>query len=160
MRKDREQNQAPKKSLFIRFAEGAAALTGRPISFLLAVGVIALWLVSGPAFGFSNTWQLLINTGTTIVTLLMVFLIQNTQNREAVAVQLKLDELIRATEGAHTVLLDIEELSDHELRKIREKYERIAAESRARLRDGGMDTNRPDVALDADLNPDAPPVSH
>jgi low affinity Fe/Cu permease len=94
-----------------------------PLSFLGAVLVIVGWLMSGPLFGFSDTWQLVINTGTTIVTFLMVFLIQNTQNRDSVAMQLKLDELIRAVQGAHDALLDVEELTEHDLERIRAHYE-------------------------------------
>src|SRR5512144_3079726 len=99
-------------------AKVAAQLTGRQITFLLALAVVVAWAVTGPLFGFSDTWQLVINTGTTIVTFLMVFLIQNTQSRDTTAMQLKLDELIRAMKGAHTALLDLEELSEEELSQI------------------------------------------
>jgi low affinity Fe/Cu permease len=139
-----------KKGLFVCFAEKAAHWSGHPATFIGAVSAVVLWGVSGPLFGFSDTWQLVINTSTTIITFLMVFLIQNTQNRDSKAVQLKLDELIRATEGAHTVLLDLEELSEAELDKIREKYEEIANEARRRLRAGKSDTDIPEVILDAD----------
>lgn len=88
-------------SPFSRFAKATAHATGHPVAFMTAVSVVAGWAITGPLFGFSDTWQLVINTGTTIVTFLMVFLIQNTQNRESAAVQLKLDELIRSVEGAH-----------------------------------------------------------
>lgn len=114
-----------KKSVFIKFAEKVACWTGSATAFVMAVSVIIVWIISGPMFGFSDTWQLVINTGTTIVTFLMVFLIQNTQNRDSRAVQLKLDELIRATKGAHTVLLDLEELDDKELEKIHQNIMRI-----------------------------------
>ncbi len=136
-----------KKSMFVRFAQKTAAWSGHPGAFLTAFAIVVVWGISGPVFGFSDTWQLVINTGTTIVTFLMVFLIQNTQNRDTHAMQLKLDELIRATEGAHTVLLDIEELEEWELEEIRCKYAKIADEARKRLRSGGTDTDIPDVIL-------------
>jgi len=121
-------------------------MTGRPMTFSLAVGVILAWVVTGPLFGFSDTWQLVINTGTTIVTFLMVFLIQNSQNCESEALQLKLDELIRATEGAHLALLDIEKLTDAELDRLRTHYERLAEDARERLRRGESDTGTPEVS--------------
>jgi low affinity Fe/Cu permease len=118
---------------------------------MAALGVIVVWAVTGPFFGFSDTWQLVINTGTTIVTFLMVFLIQNTQNRDIRAVHLKLDELIRATRGAHTVLMELEMLDEHELEAIRQKYAAIAAEARRRVRSGQTDTNIPEIVIDGDL---------
>jgi low affinity Fe/Cu permease len=114
---------------------------------MLAAAVIVVWGVTGPIFGFSNTWQLIINTGTTIVTFLMVFLIQNTQNRDTEAVQVKLDELIRVTEGAHLVLLDLEELDDKQLDRIRDIYERLAAKAREDARHGLEDTGTPELNL-------------
>jgi len=105
--------------------------------------VILTWAITGPLFGFSDTWQLVINTGTTIVTFLMVFLIQNTQNRDSEAIQIKLDELIRAVKGAHNALLDLEELEDEELDRIRGQYEMIAEHARAGLRAGRRDTGAP-----------------
>jgi low affinity Fe/Cu permease len=102
--------------------------------------VILIWLATGPVFGFSDTWQLAINTGTTIVTFLMVFLIQNTQNRDTEAVQVKLDELLRVTAGAHNALLDLEELEEHELDRIRGGYARLAERAREDLRRGRVDT--------------------
>lgn len=108
-----------------------AHLSGSSTSFIFAVALIAVWLVSGPVFGFSDTWQLIINTGTTILTFLMVFIIQNTQNRDTEALQLKIDELLRINVKASNSLLDIEELSDEELLKIRETYTKLAKEERA-----------------------------
>ena len=111
--------------MFRRFAAGVSAACGTPWAFILALGIIVVWAVTGPLFGFSDTWQLVINTGTTIVTFLMVFLIQNTQNRDAKAIHLKLDELIRGVDGARTRLVDLEELSDEELDRLKAQFERI-----------------------------------
>jgi low affinity Fe/Cu permease len=133
------------RSMFGHFARKTSRATGHPVAFLLALLVVVVWLVTGPLFHFSDTWQLVINTGTTIVTFLMVFLIQNSQNCESEAVQLKLDELIRATEGAHLSLLDIEELSDTELDRMRALYEKLATKARERLRAGEPDTGTPEV---------------
>jgi low affinity Fe/Cu permease len=135
------------QSRFTRFAKATARATGRPSAFILAVGVILTWMVTGPLFRFSNTWQLVINTGTTIITFVMVFLIQNTQNRDAEAVQVKLDELLRATAGAHNALLDLEELEDRELDLVRAGYGRLAERARADLRRGQGDTGAPEVDL-------------
>jgi low affinity Fe/Cu permease len=132
-------------SWFTSFAKWTARATGRPATFALAIIVIAVWAVTGPIFGFSDTWQLIINTGTTIVTFLMVFLIQNTQNRDTEALQVKLDELIRVTEGAHIALLDLEELDEKELDRVRDNYERLAAKARENARRGKIDTGTPDV---------------
>ena len=107
--------------------------------------VVLAWLTTGPRFRDSDSWQLVINTGTTIVTFLMVFLIQNTQNRDAEAVQVKLDELLRATSGAHNALLDLEELEERELDQIRGGYARLAERARADLRQGQCDTGVPEV---------------
>ena len=110
---------------FKNFAKWTAHVTGHPFAFVVAVAVIVIWAVTGPLFGFSDTWQLVINTGTTIVTFLMVFLIQNTQNRDSKAVHLKLDELIRAVGGARNHLVDIERLSDQDLQRLQKEFERI-----------------------------------
>ena len=118
----------PAIAWYSRFAKAAAHFCGRPRMFVIAVLIIAAWIVTGPLFGFSDTWQLVINTGTTIVTFLMVFLIQNTQNRDTEAIQLKLDELIRATQGAHNALLDLEELEEESLESFRHRYQALAAE--------------------------------
>jgi low affinity Fe/Cu permease len=135
-----------KCSKFNQIAQWCSAMTGRPIAFCVALGMIVIWLCSGPFFKFSDTWQLIINTSTTIITFLMVFLIQNSQNRDTQAIQVKLDELIRATRGAHVALLDLEELSDKELEKIRKDYACLAEEARKSLRDGGTDQGVPEVA--------------
>ncbi len=129
---------------YSRFARSVAHMTGRPKTFSIAVGVIAVWLVTGPIFGFSDTWQLVINTGTTIVTFLMVFLIQNTQNRDTEAIQVKLDELIRATQGAHNALLDLEELEEETLDDFRSKYQALASVARSQLGSGLQDTGTPE----------------
>ena len=110
------------------------------MAFILAVLVICAWLISGPAFGYSDTWQLVINTGTTIITFLMVFLIQNTQNRDSVAMQIKMDELIRADKDAHNALLDLEELTEKELEAMRRQYQELAEKARALLLKGKKDT--------------------
>ncbi|HEU4992219.1 MAG TPA: low affinity iron permease family protein [Luteimonas sp.] len=115
---------------FTRITKAASRFTGRPLCFALAAGVVLLWAVTGPLFKFSNTWQLVINTGTTIITFLMVFLIQATQNRDTAALQIKLDELIRATEGAHNKLLDLEELEEADLIDFQNRYEALAKEAR------------------------------
>jgi low affinity Fe/Cu permease len=110
----------------------------------MAVGVIGVWILTGPLFAFSDTWQLVINTGTTIVTFLMVFLIQNTQNRDTEAIQLKLDELIRATQGAHNALLDLEELEEENLDAFKRKYQALAEMARQQLVRGQLDTDTPE----------------
>lgn len=130
---------------FDSLAKWASRISGRPVSFILALAVIAAWLVTGPYYHFNDTWQLVINTATTIVTFLMVFLIQSTQNRDTGAIQVKLDELIRAVEGAHNALLDLEELSAADLDRIRANYQRLAALAREHLRRGQTDIDRPDV---------------
>jgi low affinity Fe/Cu permease len=126
------------------FAKASAHFCGRPRVFTLAVAIIVLWLVTGPIFGFSDTWQLVINTGTTIITFLMVFLIQNTQNRDTEAIQLKLDELIRATHGAHNALLDLEELEQGSLDAFKSKYQALATAARVLLKEGTQDTGTPE----------------
>jgi len=111
-------------SWFPSFARSMANASGKPATFLIAVLVIIVWAVTGPIFGYSDTWQLVINTGTTIVTFLMVFIIQNTQ-------QLKLDELIRVTKGAHNLMLDLEQLDDEHLERLRQVYEKLANKARS-----------------------------
>src|SRR5690349_2194798 len=132
-------------ALFDKVAQRTAKQTGRPATFALAVGVVLVWAVTGPLFGFSDTWQLVINTSTTIVTFLMVFLIQNTQNRDTEAMQLKLDELIRATNGAHNILLDLEDLEEENLKEFKEKYRAIATSARDKRRNGIVDTDTPET---------------
>jgi len=132
-------------SWYSRFAKAAAHFCGRPRVFVLAVGVVAIWVVTGPLFEFSDTWQLVINTATTIVTFLMVFLIQNTQNRDTEAIQLKLDELIRSTRGAHNALLDLEELEEDTLDAFRAKYAALATAARTQLDRGLEDTGTPEA---------------
>lgn len=118
--------------VFNRFSSRAARFAASPLCFALGIAIIAAWLGSGPLFGFSDTWQLVVNTGTTVVTFLMVFLIQNTQVRDTEAMQIKLDELIRVTEAANNALLDLEELDERSLHLYRRKYEILAREARAR----------------------------
>ena len=126
-------------------AKTVSRYCGRPGTFLLACGVILAWIITGPLFDYSDTWQLVINTGTTIITFLMVFLIQNTQNRDTQAIQLKLDELIRATHGAHNALLDLEELDEKALEAFRVRYEALARDARNLQRAGGSDTDSPEA---------------
>src|SRR5262245_56269873 len=141
----RSQTQVARPSAFQKFARTSARTAGHPVAFGLAISAIVFWAVTGPLFGFSDTWQLVINTATTIITFLMVFLIQNTQNRDSEAMQLKLDELIRASEAAHNALLDIEELSEEELDLIKARYEALARHAREDLRDGKSDLGCPEV---------------
>jgi len=131
----------------VRFSDLARRLavwSGTPLAFMFASGAVVLWALSGPLFGFSDTWQLVINTSTTIITFLMVFLIQNTQNRDTEAIQMKLDELIRATRGAHNALLDLEELEDEQLEEFRTKYQALATAARDELTRGLEDTGSPE----------------
>jgi len=122
----KQKDELPKRNdWFDSFARKTSMFCGKPVVFLGAVLIVIVWATTGPIFGYSDTWQLVINTGTTIVTFLMVFLIQNTQNRDAKAVHLKLDELIRAVKGARNALVDLEKLSDDELKKLEEEFQRI-----------------------------------
>ncbi len=133
-----------RRTSFSRFARTVAHKSGHPAAFFIALMIIVGWALTGPLFHFSDTWQLVINTGTTIVTFLMVFLIQNTQNCDSYAMQLKLDELIRAVEGAHNSLLGIEELTEQELLKLKHGYAKLARRAIEDLRQGRADTDRPD----------------
>jgi len=132
-------------SWYSRFAKDAAKVCSRPKVFFAALMTIVLWAAAGPIFEFSDTWQLVINTGTTIVTFLMVFLIQNTQSRDTEAIQVKLDELIRSTQGAHNALMDLEELEESALETFRKRYEKLASEARAELSRGKADTGTPEA---------------
>ena len=129
------KEQAPRSfrcrvnDLFRAFSRNIALAVGSAWAFILAIAVIVVWAATGKMFHFSDTWQLIINTGTTIVTFLMVFLIQNTQNRDGKAIQLKLDELIRALRGARNKLVDLEDLSDEELKKLHEEFQRLQKRS-------------------------------
>ena len=127
------------------FAKHVATLTGKPGAFLAAFLLVVLWLLTGPLFGYSDTWQLVINTATTIVTFLMVFLIQNTQNRDTDAMQLKLDELIRASKGAHNAMLDLEGLSDEDRARVRARYQELADQARRDIEAGRGDTGVPET---------------
>jgi low affinity Fe/Cu permease len=122
-------------SAYSRFARVAAHYCGRPPVFMLALATIVVWLISGPIFHFSDTWQLVINTGTTIITFLMVFLIQNTQNRDTEAIQMKLDELIRATQGAQNVLLDLEDLEEENVDEFKQRYRALAQAAREQVKE-------------------------
>jgi low affinity Fe/Cu permease len=133
------------RSRFGRFARETSRAAGRPAAFMLALSIVLLWVVTGPMFGFSDTWQLVINTGTTVVTFLMVFLIQATQNRDSEALQVKIDELIRATEGAHNALLDLEEIEEEQMDLIQQRYKKLAEQARLGKKTGHPDTDRPNV---------------
>ena len=132
-------------SFFNRLAKWTARAAGKPITFTLALGIVIAWVATGPIFGFSDTWQLVINTGTTIITFLMVFLMQNTQYRDSEAIQIKLDELIRSIEGAHNALLELEELDQEDLDRIKAGYRKLAEKARKDLMKGKRDTDVPEV---------------
>ena len=135
------------QSRFAQFAKRISRWSGQPLTFGLAILVVFTWALTGPLFGYSDTWQLVINTGTTIVTFLMVFLIQNTQNRDAEAMQVKLDELIRSIHGAHNALVNLEELEEGELDRIRANYSKIAERARAAIERGHPDVGVPRVEI-------------
>jgi low affinity Fe/Cu permease len=132
-------------SWYSHFAKVAAHFAGRPVTFMFSVLLIAGWVVTGPLFHYSDTWQLVINTATTIITFLMVFLIQNTQDRDTQAIQIKLDELIRATQGAHNALLDLEELEAGDLARFRKRYLKLALEARRAIDSGELDVDSPEA---------------
>ena len=133
---------------FSRFARWASRFTGHPLTFAAAMIVVLAWLGTGPFFDFSDTWQLVINTGTTIITFLMVFLVQNTQNRDTEAIQIKLDELIRATKEAHNALLDLEELDEETLDEFRSRYAALARKARTEVAQGKSDKGTPEASDD------------
>ncbi len=132
-------------SFYSRFARGTSRVAGRPFTFALMLVLVLLWAVTGPMFGYSDAWQLAINTATTILTFLMVFLIQATQNRDGEAIQIKLDEIIRAQHGAHNALLDLEELEEDELMRLHANYLQLAERARKRIEKGKTDTGVPDI---------------
>jgi low affinity Fe/Cu permease len=127
---------------FIHFARRTSAAAGRPRTFIIACTIIVIWGVTGPLFGFSDTWQLVINTSTTIITFLMVFLIQNTQNRDTEALQLKLDELIRAAKGARNEVIDLEEMDEGELEELHKEYLALADHAKAHIEARGKTRKR------------------
>jgi low affinity Fe/Cu permease len=129
------------------FAKTTSKVCGHPVVFMLAVFTILCWIISGPIFAFSDTWQLVINTATTIITFLMVFLIQSTQNRDTEAIQMKLDELIRATKGAHNMLLDLEDMDDKQMEEIRLHYHLLAKLARENIATGAEDTDTPEFSI-------------
>jgi low affinity Fe/Cu permease len=133
------------RSWYAQFAKAAAHWSGRPVTFLFSVLLIAGWLITGPLFHYSDTWQLVINTATTVITFLMVFLIQNTQNRDTQAIQTKLDELIRATHGAHNALLDLEEMEARDLEKFNQRYRKLARDARSEIEKGLEDIDSPEA---------------
>src|SRR5438046_3033847 len=130
---------------FTRFTTSVSMALGHAWVFVAALAILVIWALSGPLLGFSDTWQLIVNTTTTIITFLMVFIIQNTQNRDTAAIQIKLDELIRATQGAHNAILDLEELDEEQLHEYLRRYEELAAAARERLAKGQLDTDAPDI---------------
>jgi low affinity Fe/Cu permease len=151
---NRKPEPAPERDIMCRvrdafhvFARRSSQVLGSAWAFIIAILIIVVWAITGPTFHFSDTWQLIINTGTTIVTFLMVFLIQNTQNRDAKAVHLKLDELIRAVKDARNELVDLEELSDEDLRRLEKQFQGIRQQAE---RDGNQGTQSEAPELRAD----------
>ena len=138
----------PFNEAFSRAAKWTAHASGRPATFGIAFGIILVWAITGPIFHYSDTWQLFINTGTTIVTFLMVFLIQNTQNRDSIAMQIKLDELIRALSGAHNAVVSLEDAEEPELEAVKKRYDHLAALARSR-QPAGSDTGSPELEAEA-----------
>lgn len=141
--KPQQKARSALNEAFRKFAHKISRLAGTSWAFMFAVLIIAVWGITGPIFRYSDTWQLVINTGTTIITFLMVFLIQNTQNRADTAIQIKLDELLKGVEGARTSLVDIEELSDEELERLHKQFEHLHKE--LNRRSGSLEGKKPDV---------------
>lgn len=135
-----------KSHVFTRLAKWTSRVAGRPSAFLLACLVIVVWAVTGPIYHYSNTWQLVINTGTSVATFLMVFLIQNTQYRDSEALQVKLDEVIRSIRGAHNKMMNLEELDDPELEELHNQYLRLAEKARSRQKKGKEQTDSPETS--------------
>lgn len=142
MKAPKSAEQRKSLSWFPSFAKWVANISASPAVFAMALVTVIVWAATGPIFQYSDTWQLVINTGTTIITFLMVFLIQNTQNRDTQALQLKLDELIRVTKGAHNLMLDLESMDDEQLARMRDVYERLASKARADDRQHQPENNR------------------
>lgn len=137
-------------TLFSRFAKWTSYAAGHPVTFTSALFIILLWALTGSFFCYSDTWQLVINTGTTIVTFLVVFLVQNTQNRDSAAIQLKLDELIRAMNGAHNSFLDIENRTEEHIAQLKDRFEKLAQDAREDLKGGIKDIGTPEVEVDVE----------
>jgi low affinity Fe/Cu permease len=144
-RQKRNDRPRSKRGGFQKFARTSSRWTGSGAAFGSAVLLILVWGITGPLFHFSDSWQLVINTGTTIITFLMVFLIQNTQNRDNEALQIKLDELLRATSGCHNAVMDIEELSETELVELKREYSKLARKALKDIREGRSDCGVPEV---------------
>jgi len=138
---------------FDQLSKGIAWIVGRPTTFFLSIGLIVVWALTGPFFSFNDTWQLVINTGTTIITFLMVFLIQNTQNRDTAAIHLKLDELIRAVEGARNSAIDLEDKSEEELMEVRNEYVQLAAKAHEELDERGIKLKDPECEVESAAKP-------
>ena len=133
------------REAFTVAARKTALASGHPLAFSVAFGIVLFWAISGPLFGFSDTWQLVINTGTTIVTFLMVFLIQHTQNRDTIAIHIKLDEIVRSMSGAHNSVISLEDLDDEALERLRKRYDLLAEKARKNVDAGKKDTGSPAV---------------
>ncbi|TLX44258.1 low affinity iron permease family protein [Xanthobacter autotrophicus] len=151
LRRQVEQGRAP-RPLFTRFSQMAARYTGKPATFIGAMAIIVVWGMTGPLFGFNDTWQLVINTSTSIVTFLMVFLIQNSQNRDTAALQIKLDELIARLDGPREVLLDLEDLDEETLERLRLEHALLADKARERSDSGAG----PEASSPAPADPSVP----